>query len=116
MRILGAYLLAVLGGKENPGAADINKILDSVGIKADAEELKLVLNHLEGKNIDQLIAEGSKKMSVVSGGAAVAAGGSAAPAAGGKKKEEEKKTAEKPKKEEKPKEESGGDIGFSLFE
>jgi large subunit ribosomal protein LP2 len=36
MRILGAYLLAVLGGNAAPTKNDVTKILDSVGIKADA--------------------------------------------------------------------------------
>lgn len=35
MRYVAAYLLAALGGKENPSASDIKKILDSVGIEAD---------------------------------------------------------------------------------
>jgi len=112
MRILGAYLLAVLGGKEEPGADDVTKILDSVGIKADKDELKLVLSQLKGKNIDELIKEGSKRISVVH--AAPAHGGASHGAAPGKT--EEKKEAEKPKKEEKPKEESGADMGFSLFD
>lgn len=35
MRILGAYLLAVLGGNDAPTKADVKKILDSVGITAE---------------------------------------------------------------------------------
>lgn len=33
MRIIGAYLLAVLGGNENPKEEDIKAILQSVGIE-----------------------------------------------------------------------------------
>ena len=36
MRIVAAYLLAVIGGNAKPGKADITKILDSVGVKAEA--------------------------------------------------------------------------------
>lgn len=42
MRYVAAYLLAVLGGSENPEAKDIKKILDSVGIEADDTRLDKV--------------------------------------------------------------------------
>ncbi|EEB11298.1 acidic ribosomal protein P1, putative [Pediculus humanus corporis] len=40
MRYVAAYLLTVLGGKDSPVAADIEKVLSSVGIEAEAEKLK----------------------------------------------------------------------------
>lgn len=58
MRYVAAYLLAVLGGKASPAAADIEKILGSVGIEADAEKLKKVISELNGKSIDELITQG----------------------------------------------------------
>lgn len=42
MRYVAAYLLASLGGNENPNAKDIKKILDSVGIEADDTRLTKV--------------------------------------------------------------------------
>jgi large subunit ribosomal protein LP2 len=59
MRYVAAYLLAALGGKDSPNSADIEKILSSVGIEADAEKLKKVLSELNGKNIEELIAAGN---------------------------------------------------------
>jgi len=113
MRIIGAYLLAVLGGNDNPDASTINTILDSVGIKAEADQVELVISKLKGKDLNQLIEEGSKRLSSAPGGG----GGGAAPAGGGAAaaapKAEEKK--EEPKKKE-ASEESGGDMGFSLFD
>jgi len=114
MRIIAAYLLAVLGGNDKPDAAAITKILDSVGIKPDAEELKKLISELDGKDLNELIAEGTKKLGSVpvgggGGGGAPAAAG--APAAGG--------AAAAKKEEEKPKEkseESEADMGFSLFD
>ncbi|KAF8661349.1 hypothetical protein AX16_001444 [Volvariella volvacea WC 439] len=112
MRHIAAYLLLQLGGNSSPSAADIKKVLGSVGIEADDERLDKLISELEGKDIAALIAEGSGKLaSVPSGGGAVAAatpaadGGGAAPAAA---KEEEKK--------EEPKEESDEDMGFGLFD
>lgn len=46
MRYVAAYLLAALGGNENPEAKDIKKILDSVGIEADDTRLDKVHSSL----------------------------------------------------------------------
>jgi large subunit ribosomal protein LP2 len=119
-RVLAAYLLAVLGGNAEPSAADITKILGSVGIEANADELTAVLAQLKGKDVNALIAQGSSKLaSVPSGGAVAAAPAAGGAAAGGKAdaKKEDKKEEKKPepKKEEK-KEESDEDMGFGLFD
>ncbi|KAI9440651.1 hypothetical protein H4582DRAFT_2110762 [Lactarius indigo] len=111
MRYIAAYLLLKIGGKDSPTAADITKVVESVGIEVDKQRVKLLLSELDGKDINALIAEGSSKLaSVPSGGGAVAAasasGGGAAPAAAEAKEEE--------KKEEK--EESDDDMGFGLFD
>lgn len=58
MRYVSAYLLAVLGSKPDPSAADIEKILSSVGIESDKEKLTKVVSELKGKNVEELIAEG----------------------------------------------------------
>lgn len=59
MRYVAAYLLAALGGKASPASGDIEKILSSVGIEADAEKLKKVIGELNGKSVEDLIAKGS---------------------------------------------------------
>jgi len=156
MRIVAAYLMAVLGWNDNPDKAAVTKILDSVGAKADdvrdcmhscctrsrleeenhalciccglltvssgcmclwracaaqQAQLEKVLSELKGKDLDALIAEGSKKLSEVpTGGAAPAAGGAAAGAAPAAAKKEE------PKKKSSSEESAGGDMGFSLFD
>ncbi|KAL0818029.1 hypothetical protein ABMA28_008570 [Loxostege sticticalis] len=111
MRYVAAYLLAVLGGKASPAAADVEKILSSVGIEADSEKLKKVISELNGKSIDDLIAQGREKLSSMpAGGAAPAAAAGAAPAAAAEEKKEEKET----KKEESESEDE--DMGFGLFD
>ncbi|KAL4334634.1 hypothetical protein GQ457_07G035530 [Hibiscus cannabinus] len=114
MKVVAAYLLAVLGGNLCPSSGDLNDILGSVGAEADDDRIELLLSQVKGKDITELIASGREKLaSVPSGGgaAAVAAptsggvGGGAAPAAEAKKEE---------KVEEK--EESDDDMGFSLFD
>jgi large subunit ribosomal protein LP2 len=112
MRIIGAYLLAVLGGNENPDASTITKILDSVGISAESEEVDRVLNALKGKNLDELIASGLAKMASVP---SIGGGGGAAPAAGGAGGAAAA-AAPEPEKEKEPSEESETDMGFSLFD
>mmetsp|Transcript_16065 Transcript_16065/g.30874 ORF Transcript_16065/g.30874 Transcript_16065/m.30874 type:complete len:110 (-) Transcript_16065:153-482(-) len=80
MKVVCAYLLAVLGGNESPSAADIKTILGSVGVEADAANVDKLLGELAGKDLAELIKEGTEKLaSVPSGGG----GGGAAPAAGG---------------------------------
>lgn len=59
MRYVAAYLLAALGGKDNPSSADIEKILSSVGIEADSEKLTKVINELKGKNVEEVITKGT---------------------------------------------------------
>ncbi|KAL5061175.1 hypothetical protein RYX36_032779 [Vicia faba] len=94
MKIIAAYLLAVLGG--------------SVGVEGEDEQIELLLREVKGKDFAELIASGREKLaSVPSGGGAIAvsAASAAAPAAEAK---EEKKVEEK--------EESDDDMGFSLFD
>lgn len=60
MRYVAAYLLAALGVKGgNPSAADVEKILSSVGIEAEADKVKKVISELGGKDLEELIAEGN---------------------------------------------------------
>ena len=61
MRYVAAYLLAILGGKVNPNQTDIEKILSSIGIEVDAEKLQIVIKELNGKNIEEVIAQGTLK-------------------------------------------------------
>lgn len=109
MRVVAAYLLAVLGGNQHPDAAAINAILSSVGIEADKAQVTQLLDALKGKNINDVIKEGNTKLaSLPSGGAAPAS--TAAPAKAEEKKDDKKGA----KKEEKaaPVEEPEVDMGL----
>ncbi|KAL8527830.1 hypothetical protein ACS0TY_005598 [Phlomoides rotata] len=113
MKVIAAYLLAVLGGNVSPSTDDLNSILGLVGIEIDEDNLNLLLSQVKGKDITELIASGREKLdSVPSGGGGVAiaaptAGGAAAPAAAAEAKKEEKVEE---------KEESDDDMGFGLFD
>lgn len=109
MKYLAAYLLLTTGGNAAPTAKDITEVLASVGIEAEEERVSALLAELEGKDIQELIAEGTTKLaSVPSGGAAPAAGAAAASAGGDDAPAEEEKEEEK--------EESDDDMGFGLFD
>lgn len=54
MKHLAAYLLLTLGGNEKPSAADIKKVLESVGIEADSDRLNKLISELEGKDINEV--------------------------------------------------------------
>lgn len=107
MKYLAAYLLLNAGGKASPAAADIKSLLSSVGIESEEERVSSLVTALEGKNVEELIAEGKEKMSSVPTGGAVAASGAAAGAATDAPAAEEK---------EEEKEESDDDMGFGLFD
>ncbi|RLV91787.1 60S acidic ribosomal protein P2-B [Spathaspora sp. JA1] len=111
MKYLAAYLLLVQGGNASPAAADISAVLEAAGIESEESRISALLSELEGKDINELIAEGNTKFaSVPSGGAAVSSSGAGA-AAGGAAAEEaaEEEAAE-------DKEESDDDMGFGLFD
>ncbi|KAF6761473.1 60s acidic ribosomal protein-domain-containing protein [Ephemerocybe angulata] len=110
MRYIAAYLLLQTGGIASPSAADIKKLLDVAGIETDEERLSKLISELEGKDINELIAEGSSKLASVPAGGAGAAS-AAAPAAGGAAAAEEKKEEKVEEKEE-----SDDDMGFGLFD
>ena len=75
------------------GEDDVAKLLKDVGVAADKENLKVMIEKLQGKEIHELVAAGmSKFASIPSGGAA--APSSAAPAKAEAKKEEAKVEAE----------------------
>ncbi|ESQ37557.1 hypothetical protein EUTSA_v10002732mg [Eutrema salsugineum] len=112
MKVVAAFLLAVLGGNANPSADNIKDIIGAVGADVDGESIDLLLKEVSGKDITELIATGREKLASVpsGGGVAVAAsspssGAASAPAAA------EKKEAKKEEKDE-----SDDDMGFSLFE
>ncbi|PON47498.1 60S acidic ribosomal protein P2B [Trema orientale] len=115
MKVIAAYLLAVLGGNASPSADDVAKILQSVGADVPEDRVSFLLDEVKGRDLVELIASGREKLaSVPSGGGAVAysapaggAGGAAAPAAAAESKKEEKVEE---------KEESDDDMGFSLFD
>ena len=113
MRYVAAYLLAQLGGHADPSAADMKKILGSVGIDYDEDKAKKVIESLKGKNVEDLIEKGKKKLASVPSAGAVAVS-AAAPAAGGAAPAKEEKKEEK-KKEEKE-ESDNDDMGFGLFD
>lgn len=114
MKVIAAYLLAVLGGNTTPTADDLKDILGSVGAEADDDKIELLLSEVKGKDITELIASGREKLaSVPSGGGGVAV--AAAPVGGGGGGDAPAAEAKKEEKVEE-KEESDDDMGFSLFD
>ncbi|KAI3967702.1 hypothetical protein MKX01_039612 [Papaver californicum] len=112
MKVIAAYLLAVLGGNKEPTAEDIKNILASVGAADDSDErIQLLLSQVQGKDLTELIACGREKLAVSGGGAPMTVntiGDGGAGSVAEQKKEE--------KVEEKIEEESDDDMApFNLF-
>ena len=96
MKYIAAYLLAQIGGDASPSKDKVKAILESVGITVDQAALDELIQKFEGKNVDEVIAEGGAKLALVGGGGAAAApaGGAAAPAAKVEEKKEEEEALE----------------------
>merc|ERR1719164_319970 len=77
MKYVAAYLLATLGGKDSPSAADVSAILKAAGADVDQGQLDNLMKAMAGKTVSEVLEAGRKKI----GSMAPAAG--AAPAAGG---------------------------------
>mmetsp|Transcript_100127 Transcript_100127/g.156534 ORF Transcript_100127/g.156534 Transcript_100127/m.156534 type:complete len:116 (+) Transcript_100127:72-419(+) len=82
MKYLGAYLMAVVGGKENPTPDDIKAILEAGGIAFEEEMIARVCEKMDGKQAHELIAAGYGKFAACGGGGG-GGGGGQAPATGG---------------------------------
>jgi large subunit ribosomal protein LP2 len=54
MRHIAAYLLLQIGGNASPSAADVKKVLSTVGVEADDERLGTLISELKGKDINQV--------------------------------------------------------------
>jgi len=98
MKVLAAYLLAVLGGKAAPTKDDVKSILSSVKATASDEQLDAVFSKFEerkGESLEEIMAAGAKRMaSLPAGGAAPAAAPAAAEAPAEEKKEEKEEEEE----------------------
>merc|ERR1712094_96439 len=87
MKVISAYMLAVVGGNAKPGVADVKKILSAVSIELDdteAKALEELIEEMSGKELSEVLEAGHKKLKTVPGG-----GGGAAAAAEEEEEEEE---------------------------
>eukprot|EP00331_Platyophrya_macrostoma_P026417 CAMPEP_0176435854 /NCGR_PEP_ID=MMETSP0127-20121128/17590_1 /TAXON_ID=938130 /ORGANISM="Platyophrya macrostoma, Strain WH" /LENGTH=102 /DNA_ID=CAMNT_0017819001 /DNA_START=40 /DNA_END=348 /DNA_ORIENTATION=- len=101
MKYLAAYALVQLSGKA-PTKADVEKVLKAAGVAVDAARVDELFTNFEGKNFEEVAAEGKKKLVGSAAPAAAAPAASAAPAA---------KAAAAPA----PVEEEDDDMGMDLF-
>lgn len=52
MRYIAAYLLLKIAGNESPSAADVTKVIQSVGIEVEKARLDSLISELNGKDIN----------------------------------------------------------------
>jgi large subunit ribosomal protein LP2 len=111
MKVVAAYLLAVLGGNDHPTAKDIKNILKSVGADADEQTITKLIDELADKSVFDVMEKGRSKLASVPSGGAVAVSGGAAPSASAVETKETPKEDDKKKKKEESSE-SEEDAGF----
>ena len=80
MKHIAAFALLVLGGNENPTAADVEKLLKAAGVTPDSEKIEKMIASFEGKKFNEMVKGGLEKMASM-GSAGPAAAGGAGPAA-----------------------------------
>ena len=81
MKHIAAFALLVLGGKENPTAADVEKLLKAAGVTPESEKIEKMIASFEGKKFDEMVAGGLAKMASMGSAAGPAAAGGAKAAA-----------------------------------
>ncbi|KAG5190490.1 60s acidic ribosomal protein-domain-containing protein [Tribonema minus] len=108
MRHLAVYMMLVLGGNASPSAEDVTKALSSVGIEADEARLSQLIAEMEGKDLNEVMEAGKKKLASLGGG-----GGGGAPAAGGAAGGAAAEAVEEKKEEEEEEVDMGG--GMDMF-
>ena len=106
MKYLAAYLLLNAAGS-TPSGDKVKEVLKSVGVEIEDDKVAALISSLEGKSVEELIAEGVEKMASVPA-AGPAAGASAGAAAGSAEAVEEAAESEA--------EESDDGMGFGLFD
>ncbi len=91
MKHLAAYAMLVLGGKEKPTAADVEKLMRDSGVTPDSEKIALLIEKIGDKPFHEHVAGGLTKLASMGTGAAAAPGATAAaaPVEDDKKEEEE---------------------------
>ena len=92
MKHLAAYAMLVLGGKEKPTAADVEKLMRDSGVTPDSEKIALLIEKIGDKPFHEHVAGGLTKLASMGTGSAAAAPGAtaaAAPVEDTKKEEEE---------------------------
>jgi large subunit ribosomal protein LP2 len=99
MQEAAAYILLILGGNESPSAEDVKNVITACGAEANESAIASLVGDLEGKSVNDLFAEGMKKLKDVpmgGGGGAAAPGAAAGGAAAAEevKEEEEEEEAE----------------------
>merc|ERR1712146_291205 len=71
MKVISAYMLAVVGGNAKPSVADCKKILSSVGIDLDDDSnkrLEELVEEMSGKELAEVLEAGQEKLKTVPGG------------------------------------------------
>uniref|UniRef100_A0A7S0ZT67 60S acidic ribosomal protein P2 n=1 Tax=Noctiluca scintillans TaxID=2966 RepID=A0A7S0ZT67_NOCSC len=110
LRYPAAYLLAVLGGKASPTAADIKKVLTSIEAECDDDAAEKLVSELSGKDIVEVVTAGREALKNFGGGGG---GGPAIAVSGGGGGGDGPKEAKKEEKVEEEEEEE--EMDFDLF-
>uniref|UniRef100_A0A7S3Q3F3 60S acidic ribosomal protein P2 n=1 Tax=Chaetoceros debilis TaxID=122233 RepID=A0A7S3Q3F3_9STRA len=89
MQEAAAYMLLVIGGNASPSADDVKNVLTAGGVAEPNEEsITALVSDLDGKDINELLADGAEKLKDIPMGGSGGGGGGGGAAAGGDAAEE----------------------------
>lgn len=62
MQEAAAYMLLVLGGKESPSVDDVKGVIAAAGAEPNDDKIAALVGDLEGKSVNDLLADGMSKL------------------------------------------------------
>jgi ribosomal protein L12E/L44/L45/RPP1/RPP2 len=71
MKLIAAYALLVVSGKEAPTAEEVTAVVTAAGGEVDEASLASLFGDLEGKSIHELLAKGEASLKSCVGSVAV---------------------------------------------
>ena len=73
MKLIAAYALLVVSGKEAPSREEVTAVVTAAGGEVDEETLNTLFTDLEGKSIHELLSKGETDLKSCVGAASAAA-------------------------------------------
>jgi large subunit ribosomal protein LP2 len=65
MKVIAAYMLCVLGGKDKPTVEEVQQVLKSVGSDVPDNEIQKLVDTMERQEYQEVLERGKKKLAIM---------------------------------------------------